>query len=118
MVPTALEWTAKTILNTGIIAPTVAIAGNANNIAVSNVFQGAADLIVNPWLTSATAWYLLDVARPIRPFIFQRRTEPEFTLLNLANDSNVFWQDQYSYGVRLRGNAGYGLWFMACKADV
>lgn len=117
MVPPALEWTARTILNTGMIAPTAASAGNAANIAVTNVYQGAADLIVNPWLTSATAWYVMATDVPIKPFIFQRRTDPEFTALTANDDENVFLHDEYIYGVRVRGNAGYGLWFSAAKAD-
>lgn len=117
MVPTAIEWDARTVLNSELIATSAVLAGNSANAPVTNIFKNSADLLVNPWLTSPTAWYLLDVGMPIKPLLFQRRTQPEFTWLNQPTDRNVFWQDQYDYGVRVRGNAGYGLWFMACKAD-
>lgn len=58
---------------------------------------------------SGTPWFLLDVSRPIRPFIWQER-EP-FTLTSLVRDEDpeVFNNNRFVYGVRGRGNAGYGL---------
>jgi phage major head subunit gpT-like protein len=117
MVPSALEWTARTILQTGLVAPTAGVGGNAANAAVNNVLAGAADLIVNPWLTSSTAWYLFYMAGGFKPLIFQQRTAPEFTWMNQPNDTTVFWHDEVVYGVRVRGNAGLGLWYLAVKAD-
>jgi phage major head subunit gpT-like protein len=62
---------------------------------------------------SGPAWYLLDLSRAIRPFIFQERIP--FTLQRHDNDSdsNVFVQDEFMYGVRGRCNVGYGLWQLA-----
>lgn len=59
------------------------------------------------------AWYLLDCSRAIKPLVFQERLKPKFTRLDNDNDPNVFWRDEYVYGARARGNAGYGLWQMA-----
>lgn len=60
------------------------------------------------------AWYLLDTRSPLRPFIFQERTKPEFeSKTNPSTSDNVFTKDRYEYGVRYRCNGGYGFWQQA-----
>ncbi|MCA8880384.1 MAG: Mu-like prophage major head subunit gpT family protein [Rhodobacteraceae bacterium] len=60
------------------------------------------------------AWYLLDTRKALRPFIFQERTRPEFTVLtDPKGNDQVFMKDQYLYGIRYRCNAGFGFWQMA-----
>lgn len=70
--------------------------------SVSNMQAGGGD-----------AWYLLDLSRAIKPLIFQERIPAKFTALTRDEDNNVFWRDDYIYGVRGRSNAGFGLWQMA-----
>jgi phage major head subunit gpT-like protein len=82
----------------------------ADNVAsVSNMQAGA-----------GPAWYLLDCSQPIKPLIWQERTAFEFAALTDKTDENVFWRDQYIYGVRGRSNSGFGLWQLAyaSKADL
>lgn len=106
VVPPQLEGTARRILNAELI-----------NNGETNIWRGSADLLVVPKLASQpTAWYLLDVSRPIRPFVFQNRQEPEFVAKDDPTDDNVFMRRQYVYGVDARGNAGYALPFLAYKA--
>jgi len=62
---------------------------------------------------SGTPWYLMDLSRPIKPLIYQRRQPFDFTRLDNADDENVFFRDEYLYGVRGRSNAGFGLWQLA-----
>lgn len=116
VVPTGLEITARTILNAQMVAPTAGVGGGAANVMQSNILQGVADLIVDPWLTDATSWYILYTGNAFRPLIFQVRVAPTFQWLNQPSDSTVFWHDEVVYGVRARGNAGLGLWFFALKA--
>lgn len=52
LVPPALEFTARVILET------TQVVGSANNDV--NPVQGALNLVVWPYLTSATAWFVLD----------------------------------------------------------
>jgi len=59
------------------------------------------------------AWYLLDVSRVVKPFIFQRRKNYAFINMNLETDEAVFMRRQFRYGVDARVNAGYGLWQFA-----
>lgn len=69
---------------------------------VSNMQAGAED-----------AWYLLDTSRAVRPLIWQERDSYQFQSLASHDDSHVFLNDEYIYGVRARVNAGFGLWQLA-----
>ena len=71
--------------------------------SVSNVQSGAGE----PWI-------LADLSRPLKPFIFQKRTDYEFNRLEDPNSTeSVFMRDQYTYGIRTRVAAGFGFWQMA-----
>ncbi len=59
---------------------------------------------------SGDYWFLIDAARPIKPFIFQKRREYAVTRMNTATDEAVFSQRLFRYGVDVRCNAGVGLW--------
>jgi phage major head subunit gpT-like protein len=59
---------------------------------------------------SSDYWFLVDAARPIKPFIFQKRREYAVTRMNTATDEAVFNQRMFRYGVDVRCNAGVGLW--------
>jgi phage major head subunit gpT-like protein len=62
---------------------------------------------------SSTAWYLLDLSRPIKPLILQRNKNPEFVAQDRVTDENVFMRKKFRYGVDDRKNVGYGLWQLA-----
>jgi phage major head subunit gpT-like protein len=78
-------------------------------VSVSNVQAGG-----------GTPWFLLDTSRAVKPFIYQERAAPKFTNLTQDSDDNVFFHDEYLYGVRARANVGFGLWqcAFASKADL
>ncbi|WP_113673489.1 Mu-like prophage major head subunit gpT family protein [Vallitalea guaymasensis] len=79
-----------------------------------NIYYKSAELLVVPDLADKpTAWYLLDVSRPIRPLIFQQRKKPQFVSKTKETDENVFNDKEYIYGADSRDNAGYGLWQLA-----
>ena len=59
---------------------------------------------------SGIAWYLLDLSRAMKPFIFQARQEPNFITKVSPSDESVFIRKMYQYGADRRDNAGYGLW--------
>lgn len=70
---------------------------------------------------SENAFYLLDTTRHVKPLIYQNRVSPEFNVQNDADKSDrVFMKDEYLYGSRARGAAGYGMWQFAhkVKADL
>jgi phage major head subunit gpT-like protein len=114
VVPPALETMGTEILQADIIDNA---AGNASK---SNVQKGKADLLVVPQLAGAaggddTGWYLFATARAVKPLVFQRRIAPQFAQKTAPNDEGVFYQDQIVYGVRARGAAGYGPFWLAAK---
>lgn len=70
---------------------------------VSNVQAGAGE----PWM-------LLDLSRPLKPFIFQTRRAYNFVSKEDAKTSDrVFMTDHFVYGSDARVGAGYGFWQMA-----
>lgn len=58
---------------------------------------------------SGTAWYLLDVRKPIKPFIFQDRKPYKLVAMQDDQDEAVFTRDVFRYGVDARNNVGFGL---------
>lgn len=58
-------------------------------------------------------WFLLDVNRPIKPLMFQRRRDYAIKSMTKDDDESVFMRDEYRYGVDARVNAGFGLWQLA-----
>lgn len=59
-------------------------------------------------------WILADLSRPLKPFVFQRRRDYDFTTKEDGKTSDhVFMRDQYLYGVDARVAAGFGFWQMA-----
>ncbi len=82
--------------------------------------QGVPQSVSNFQAGGGAPWFLLDCSRAIKPMLFQTRVPYTFTRLDKDTDDNVFWRDQYIYGVRARANAGFGLWQLAyaSKADL
>lgn len=75
--------------------------------------QGKPHPVSNLGAGEGAAWFLLDTSRAIRPMIFQERYPHDFTALTDPGDPNVFWKDDYVYGVRGRSAVGFGLWQLA-----
>ena len=101
------------LLNTGFISPcydgqTFFSAthpvqdANSNDAVASNVQAG-----------TGPAWFLLDTTNAFRPMIWQKRIPYEFQALVSPTAAEVFFRDEYLYGVRARVNAGFGLWQLA-----
>ncbi|SCC12653.1 MULTISPECIES: Mu-like prophage major head subunit gpT family protein [Snodgrassella] len=66
---------------------------------------------------SAPTWYVIDDVNVFKPLIWQERAAPDLdTKDNSAESDHVFLLDQYLYGARARGNAGYGFWQLAHAA--
>lgn len=79
---------------------------------------GAATTVANYQAGSGTpSWYLIDGSRVQKPFIYQTRRPfkviPKFNL----QAENVFWDNEFVWGVDGRCNAGYGLWQTAFRSD-
>lgn len=112
MVPPALELKARQAANSQFY-PT-SVSGSAGPI--SNVFVGAYKVVVNPFLTDATAWYLLSTGSGVKPFIWSDRVAFEYVALTDSQNPYVFMNDKYVIGGRRRGAAACGLYYLAMKA--
>jgi phage major head subunit gpT-like protein len=55
-------------------------------------------------------WYLIDNTRVIKPIIFQDRQAPQFAAKTSLTDDNVFDRDEFVWGAKRRGAAGFGAW--------
>jgi phage major head subunit gpT-like protein len=62
---------------------------------------------------SGRPWYLLALGGVLKPFILQQRLAPEMDEITDPKNDSVFMKDQYLYGIRWRGNFGYGFWQQA-----
>lgn len=78
-----------------------------------NPWKGTARVLVNPRLTSTTAWFLHVTNRPLKPFVFQQRKAPVFVSQTDMNADNVFMRKNYLFGAEARCAGGYGLWQMS-----
>lgn len=114
VVPPQLETEGRQILNADLIAVDAPGGGGA---AVTNIFKGSADLLVVSELSNQpTTWYLFDVSRPLKPWIFQIRKEPEFVARTEITSDNVFNLNAFQWGVDMRGNVGPGPWFLGARS--
>lgn len=71
---------------------------------------GAASTQANTDGGASTAWYLLDLSRRVRPFIFLNREPLSFTEMNQPTDESVFMKDEWRVGAQARYALGYGLY--------
>jgi phage major head subunit gpT-like protein len=118
VVPPQKKFQAARLLQSELIGRDIALAVGHGAAADTNVLKGSLDLLVLPRLaTEPGAYYVLCTMRAVKPFIFQNREAPEFTALTKPNDENVFKRDEYMYGVRARGAAGMGPWFLAVRCE-
>lgn len=64
------------------------------------------------------AFYILDTTNTIKPLIWQERTKPEIEpKFDPSKSDKVFMEDTYLWGVRARGNAGFGFWQLIHRVE-
>lgn len=67
---------------------------------------------------SAKPFYILDTTNVIKPLVYQERTKAEFeTKFDPSKSDAVFMEDIYVWGARARGNAGFGFYQLAHRAE-
>lgn len=81
------------------------VDGTGTATSVANTYHNAA--------YTGDPWYVLDCSRAIKPIIYQERIKPELEAVTDPKNAHVFIKDEYLYGGRIRGAAGYGFWQMA-----
>ncbi|MFH2098179.1 MAG: Mu-like prophage major head subunit gpT family protein [Pseudomonadota bacterium] len=101
-VPPALESTARLLLENDNLADDT-----------PNPWKGTAKVLVNPRLTSSTAWFLHVTTRAIKPFVYQERKAPVFVQQTTEENDDVFNRKEFKFGAEARANGGYGFWQMS-----
>jgi len=101
-VPPALEATAKLLLENEKLTD-----------ESPNPYRGTATVLVNPRLTSSTAWFLHVTNRPLKPFVYQERKAPVFVQQVDPESDTVFMRKKFRFGAEARAAGGYGLWQMS-----
>lgn len=82
-----------------------------------NPYKGTAEVVVGDWLSSDTAWFLLDTAKPVKPFIYQNRKKPVFVEQTDPQADDVFNRKKFKFGAEARAAGGYGFWQLAYGSD-
>lgn len=82
-----------------------------------NPYKGTATLLVNPGLTSTTAWMLHVTNKPVKPFIVQMRQKPEFVSQTSMESDDVFNKREYKFGAEARATGVYGFWQTSYGSD-
>jgi phage major head subunit gpT-like protein len=88
----AAEWLFKTLRDS------VDIGGSG----VTNIYKDSFDIVVNDYLTDANDWFIVNTNAPMKPFIFQRRSNPFFDMKDEKDKKFI------KYFSTARMNAGYG----------
>jgi hypothetical protein len=128
LVPPALQWTARQILNSAIVvsaAGATPSAGPISTVGNVNVLQGALGLAIDPFLSSTTGWYVLadpaDVPILDVAFLNGKQT-PDLlverpTLQNIAggDDSYELEFDTLNYKIRYDYGGATALWWGGYK---
>lgn len=78
-----------------------------------NPYKGTAKVVVNPRLTSSTAWFLHCTSMPVKPFIYQERKAPVFVEQINEQADDVFNRKKFKFGAEARAAGGYGFWQMS-----
>lgn len=124
VVPPALQFTARQILNSALIVA-AGTAGTVTQLGNANPLSGALGIIIDPFLTSATAWYVLadpnDVPINDVGFLAGKQT-PDLlverpTMQNLAGGDDPFEleYDVLWYKVRMDYGGATALWWGGYK---
>jgi len=100
IVPPALRSTAELILE--------AQQTNDGTASISNTNRGKARVVVNPWLSTATEYYLAVRGAPMAPFIFQNRRAHRLVVINQPTSEDLFYRKQIVFGTDGRYTLGYG----------
>lgn len=126
VIPSSLEFAARQVLNSALIVAVGTPAGNVvQQIGNANVLQNALDIVVDPFLTSTTAYYLFadpsDTPVILVGFL-NGKQDPDLlieapTMVNVAGGSDPYEYeiDLLRYKVRFDYGGAVALWWGAYK---
>lgn len=103
VVPPALEETANKLRNAENLP---SAAGTASE---TNTLRNSFDVLVLNQLTSATAWFLMEGGRAIKPLVVQFEVRPQFIAGDDPKSTHAMQTKKFWYQSYGRWNAGYAL---------
>lgn len=113
LVPSALEWVAKKIVET----PLGAYIGSGGGTAGNNVYYNSVKVLVVPQLNGSVAenktWYLVD--DDLMPINYITSIPPSFTSFTNPDDYHVWKNKEFAYSADRSGEACLGAWFGLIK---
>lgn len=115
MIPNQLKLEAELVIKSMTFAPPSwgTITGQVG-AADNPLRRFGLDMLINPYLKSATTWYLADTKRAFKPMIWQVREAPRMVPRIQENDPVVFDMHKYLWGGWGRAAPGWGpSWLMA-----
>lgn len=62
---------------------------------------------LKPTVTDKSPWFVIDASKPMKPVIYQNRSEAELNAITDVNNDKVFMLDKYLFGSRARRAFGY-----------
>lgn len=83
----------------------------------TNIDRNQAKVLEIPGLASATMWGLVDLSKPLKPFIKQNRRNVNVTSLTDPESPEFYNSRTVKFGVDYRGNYGVGMWQLMVRAD-
>lgn len=82
-----------------------------------NPYKGTATVLVNPGLTSSTAYFLhVTKKQSVKPFIVQVRKKPVFVSQTSEENDDVFNRAEYKFGAEARATGLYGYWQLSAAS--
>jgi len=87
---------ARQLLNAEIISQT------------SNVLVNDATLIVSPWISTTTHWFLGAGGLPVNPIVLAEQLPPRFVANDGLDSPNAFNRNAFQYKVDAKVSQGYG----------
>lgn len=97
-----------------ILTADTLLANNAGANAMaasSNIYKGAAKPVVWPWLDAlgmADAWFLMDYAAPLKPFVHQELIPWTVYTVDQPTSEYVLMNHKFLWQIYRSGNMGYG----------
>lgn len=107
------------VLNTGwypAAVPGVTPSTSSPTGPAENVLKGWADVLVIDELPGSV-WYLADVSKPIKPFVYQVGEQPIFQSKDQLTDDRVFDQNVLTYGSSVSDAVGVSLPFLISRSS-
>ena len=116
VIPPALKLTATQIVGVQSLTAAASYGLFGTSGASDNPLYGSARVVVNPFLTSTTRWFLIAAGSVIKPIMLQRRRPLEMQEIGPGSDL-WFEEEKIKIGGSARYTASYTLPQLAICAD-